>query len=237
MKNLKTFEEFVNENYSVNEANVPKNYMKGGFHYIAIVDEDDALNPKFRKMKKQLIAVYGGLKYVYSVKKGKTLEKVLDPRLPISPISKMIYDVDSGKFYSVSNKKELRKETELNYPFINTKLSDVEQDFKVAATGHVNDYEKIGAEIKKVSESFDEPGYTPHKLKNSRLVMKTRDELYYMQRHQLEKLLDQVNKVKHKLEDKYNREQEGHNRFSVTDSLSADLTYLRSYAKIINYFL
>jgi len=153
MKNLKTFEEFVNENYSVNEADVPKNYMKGGFHYIAIVDEDDALNPKFRKMKKQLIAVYGGLKYVYSVKKGKTLEKVLDPRLPISPISKMIYDVDSGKFYSPFNKKELRKETELNYPFINTKLSDVEQDFKVAATGHVNDYEKIGAEIKKVSES------------------------------------------------------------------------------------
>ena len=37
MKNLRTFEDFVNENYSVNEADVPKNYMKDGFHYIAII--------------------------------------------------------------------------------------------------------------------------------------------------------------------------------------------------------
>ncbi len=93
--------------------------------------------------------------------------------------------------------------------------------------------------MKRVTESFNEPYFKPQKLKNSRLVMKTRDEIESMRSKpwEIEKILKKVNDIKHKLEDKYNKEQEGHNRFSVMDSLSADLTYLRSYAKILNYFL
>jgi hypothetical protein len=103
-------------------------------------------------------------------------------------------------------------------------------------------YNKLRYEDSKpLPESFNEPYFKPSKLKNSRLVMKTRDEIESMirggKRREVEKLLDKVNDIKNKLQDKYNREQEGHDRFAITDPLRTDMTYLRSYAKIINYLL
>tara|TARA_Y100000389_G_scaffold197103_1_gene231066 strand:- start:163 stop:912 length:750 start_codon:yes stop_codon:yes gene_type:complete len=246
MKYVKTFEEFINENssfdYHINVIKDAEDYLAlNGMESVGEIEafannylndreirpDDEKLITSLEFFKNQL----GEKPNPKSTKLGKYLVK-----------NKLAESLNEGGMDELDalaqdskDLKSFKKEALKEFPkFKGNKGTDewLEDIYNMANESVNEDFK-----MKWVTESFNEPGFTPHKLKNSRLVMKTRDELYYMQSHQLEKLLDQVNKIKNKLQEKYNKEQEGHGRFKIMDSLSADLTYLRRYAKIINYFL
>lgn len=95
-----------------------------------------------------------------------------------------------------------------------------------------------------LSESFNQPYYEPTKLDNSRITMLSKEEIENLGKHQgtggknkLKKLLDKVTTAKGKIEQQYNKEQETLGRADKLSSLDSDLVNLRSYIKIINYFL
>ena len=154
MKYVKTFEEFVNENYELNESKSDEKYYGTGYHLIGIFDEDDMIKLK-SKFKYKTIAVYGNLRYVVSLKKSTSLNVITKSRESVnnstSPIAIIMYDADKGEFTNLKRNKVITNKKDLfhAYEYPNTSYADLENDIMVAKSGHVNDYEQIGAKIKK----------------------------------------------------------------------------------------
>lgn len=161
-KYIANFNEFLSESESITEAFDPKayiKYFKDGVHLIAVYSEEDRMNDKqLQKMNPKTVAVYGGLKYVLSLGKKKTVEAANAIRRPGYPSFTVVYDANTGIFYHAGyglDKVEEIPKTDKVPGFLKTTYKDLESDIKVAATGHINDYEAMGAEIKKVNEAND----------------------------------------------------------------------------------
>jgi len=148
----------------INEAKNVASYFNSGYHVIVLAEYYKELPKVQKKFNTVLIAVLFGVNYLVSVKKTKSLKQVEKACQALRGIENMIpvviYNADTKEFFQYMNPGEdiklLDKNSGRGISASNWRvtsngfaLTDIEKEITIAKTGHINDYEAIGAKIKK----------------------------------------------------------------------------------------